>query len=351
MSERQARDPMAAGALLALLAAVAFGLTTPLIKRFGEFLGPFMTAALLYGGASIASVAGSSSAEAPLRRAHVPRLLLVALLGAVVAPVCLAWGLQRTSATAASLLLNFEAVFTVLLARAFYAEPIGKRVALAVAAMVAGGALLVADGAARGSGAVGVGAVAVLAASFGWASDNTLTRPLSDLDPSRVVFWKAGAGAALSLSVAAAMREPLPSAGAAIALAACGAVGYGASLRLYLLAQRKIGAARTGSIFAIAPFVGAVVAWIMGDRPGGGVELAAGALFGAAVYLHLTEKHGHHHRHEGMEHEHAHRHDDGHHEHAHPSPVAGEHSHPHWHDATEHDHPHGVDQHHRHSHE
>jgi len=34
----------------------------------------------------------------------------------VFAPVCLTWGLQRSDALSASLLLNFEAVFTVLLA-------------------------------------------------------------------------------------------------------------------------------------------------------------------------------------------------------------------------------------------
>jgi len=40
-------NPIALGTLLAALAALAFGVTTPFIQRFGTGLGPFTTAALL----------------------------------------------------------------------------------------------------------------------------------------------------------------------------------------------------------------------------------------------------------------------------------------------------------------
>ena len=45
--------PALKGGLLALLAAALFGLSTPLVQRFGAGLGPFTTAALLYAGAAI----------------------------------------------------------------------------------------------------------------------------------------------------------------------------------------------------------------------------------------------------------------------------------------------------------
>jgi drug/metabolite transporter (DMT)-like permease len=66
----------------------------------------------------------------------------VALFGAALAPALLAWGLQRAGATVGSLLLNLEAVFTILLARAFYREPIGLRVAAAVTLMTAAATVL-----------------------------------------------------------------------------------------------------------------------------------------------------------------------------------------------------------------
>jgi drug/metabolite transporter (DMT)-like permease len=41
-------DPIARGVLLALAAALAFGLSTPFVQLAGRGVGPFTTAALLY---------------------------------------------------------------------------------------------------------------------------------------------------------------------------------------------------------------------------------------------------------------------------------------------------------------
>ncbi len=345
------RGPMSAGGALALVSAVAFGATTPFVQRFGRGLGPFTTAALLYGGAALFSALPRPRREpATLRPGDLPRLMVVALLGAVVAPVALAWGLQRTSGVSASLLLNLEAVFTVFLARVLWSEPIGARAGAALLAMTAGGALLVASSTLSSPPGAGWGALAVVGATLAWAADNAVGRPLADRDPSRVVLLKAAAGACASALLALAFGEGWPSGGAMTALTSCGALGYGASLSLYLRAQREIGAARTGSIFAAAPFVGAALAWALGQRAAGPATFGAGVLFVAGVWLHLTEGHEHEHTHGAVEHDHAHSHRDPHHDHVHDVFPAGEHSHPHRHEPTTHVHPHGLDVHHRHRH-
>jgi hypothetical protein len=177
-----------------------------------------------------------------------------------------------------------------------------------------------------------------------------LTRPLADLDPAAVVRGKALLGALLTALVAAARGEPAPQPAALGGLLLCGATGYGVSLRLYLLAQRRIGAARTGSIFALAPFLGAAAAILLGDRSPTWTTGLAAALFACGAALHLTERHAHAHLHDAVEHEHAHRHDDGHHDHAHAGEAPAAHSHPHRHAELEHSHPHGPDLHHGHSH-
>lgn len=348
-------DPLLRGAGLALLAAVAFGVTTPLIQRFGKGVGAAPAAALLYAGAALASLdwpGRSRDREPPVRAAHLPRLVLVALLGAGFAPICLTWGLQHLDATSASLLLNFEAVFTVGLAWWIYHEAIGRRIAVALAAMAAGGVLLVA-GHAEGHGGFGfgLGAVAIVLSTLGWALDNTLARPLADLSPTEVVKWKGALGAAFGFALALASRQAFPRLIGLLGLLACGATGYGLSLRLYLRAQRQIGAARTGSIFAVAPFVGAAAAWCMGQGMLGPSSAAAALFFALGVYLHLSEDHAHRHTHQSIQHEHRHRHDDGHHDHEHHPPVLGEHSHPHVHEARTHEHRHAPDLHHRHEHE
>ena len=345
-------SPIATGVFLAVVAAVAFGVTTPVVAWAGRDLGSFSTAALLYAGAAAAALLARFAAaktDAPLRPTDRARVVAVALVGAALAPTLLAWGLQHSGPTIGSLLLNLEAVFTVLLARAVYREPIGGRVALAMCAMVLGGVALTAGVWHDAAWSV-LGVLAVGGATAAWALDNTLTRPLAERDPLHVVAAKAGVGASVTAVIALVRGEALPSPVAAAALLACGATGYGLSLRLYLLAQRRIGAGRTGSVFALAPFVGAALALATGDRPGGAWTVVAAALFGAGVYLHLTEHHHHAHAHVAQDHEHAHRHDDGHHDHAHERPVVGEHTHLHHHHAVEHDHDHAPDLHHEHVH-
>ena len=64
------------------------------------------------------------------------------MVGAVIGPVALAWGLQRTSGASASLMLTLEAVFTAVLARLWYHETLDRRVTLAMALLTLGGMLL-----------------------------------------------------------------------------------------------------------------------------------------------------------------------------------------------------------------
>src|SRR5580700_5610651 len=135
-------NPVAEGVLFAVVAAVLFGITTPIIKEAGADAGPFATAMLLYVGAALATLPWSRRSprrEAPMRKGHAGRLLAIALLGAVVAPASFAWGVQHSSGTSASLLLNFEAVFTVLLGWRLYGEGIAGRVVVAVFLMMLGG--------------------------------------------------------------------------------------------------------------------------------------------------------------------------------------------------------------------
>src|SRR5258706_12992255 len=102
MSERQ--TPLITGASAALLAALSFGVTAPLVTRFGAHVGPLSTASLLYAGAAASSLLRfERGSGAPFERRHVWRLAGIALVGAGVAPTLLAWGLQRTGGTVGSL--------------------------------------------------------------------------------------------------------------------------------------------------------------------------------------------------------------------------------------------------------
>ena len=337
--------------MLALLAAALFGLSTPWVQHFGQGLGAFTTAALLYAGA--ASVAllmrHPPEREAGLQRSDLPRIVAMAVFGAVIGPVALAWGLQRTSGSSASLMQTLEALFTAVLAWRLYGETMDRRVGLAMLFLLAGGMALVLEQGLAGSAQLS-GLLAVLLATAAWGVDNTLSRGVSGRDPGQVVLAKSTLGSVATVSLALLFGEPMPTITATAALLAIGATGYGLSLRLYLLAQRAFGAGRTGSVFAFAPFIGALAAFALGSRSGTWMLAAGGALMLAGVVLHLFESHGHAHEHEALAHEHAHSHDDGHHLHIHQPMPRGPHSHAHQHEPLQHAHPHVPDAHHLHSH-
>ncbi len=343
--------PALRGGLLALLAAALFGVRTPLVQHFGAGLGALTTAALLYAGAAAVGAWSRTriEREARVQRDDLPRLLTMAAFGAVIGPVALAWGLQRTSGTSASLMLTLEALFTAMLAWRLYRETMDGRVWAAMGLLLVGGMVLVMDQG-RGGGAQLAGLLAVLLATAAWGVDSTLSRALAERDPGQVVLAKAALGTSATVVLAVLFGEPLPSVSAALALLAIGASGYGLSLRFYLLAQRAFGAARTGSVFAFAPFVGAAFALVLGDRSASGLMALGSALMLAGVVLHLAESHGHEHEHTTLEHEHAHRHDDGHHDHRHQPMPEGSHSHSHRHAPTRHTHAHVPDAHHGHGH-
>jgi drug/metabolite transporter (DMT)-like permease len=346
-----ASAPALHGGLLSVLAAALFGLSTPLVQHFGQGLGAFTTAALLYAGAALVALQmrHPPEREAALRRSDYPRIVAMAAFGAVIGPVALAWGLQRTSGSSASLMLTLEALFTAVLAWRLYGESMDKRVGAAMLFLLAGGVALVFEQGLAGETQLS-GLLAVLLATAAWGVDNTLSRGVADRDPGQVVLAKAGLGVAATLCLAVVSGEPLTGGVAAGALLAIGATGYGLSLRLYLLAQRAFGAGRTGSVFALAPFMGALGAFAMGNRSGTWMLVLGGVLMLVGVLLHLFESHGHAHDHEARDHEHAHSHDDGHHLHTHDPMPTGPHSHAHHHAPHRHSHAHVPDAHHLHSH-
>ncbi len=348
----------------ALIAAVLFGVSTPLAKVLLGEVDPVVLAALLYlgCGAGVAvfklsghlagTVGRGGSAEARLRGRDLPWLAAAVAAGGVAAPIVLLVGLLHTPAATASLLLNFEGVATALIAAAAFREALGRRVWAAVALVTAASVLLSWEF--NGRWGVSWGALGILAACALWGADNNFTRHIAAKDPLVIVTVKGFVAGAVSLALALALGKPFPAWTAVAGAMLLGAFSYGLSLVFFVLALRGLGAARTGGLYGIAPFAGAAMSFVIFRESPHGLFWVSLPVMAAGAYLLLKEVHAHPHTHEAMEHEHGHRHDDGHHEHDHhpadPPLVDSWHSHPHRHEEFAHAHPHTPDLHHRHRH-
>ena len=353
-------DGLRSGVGLALTAAVLFGVSAPFAKLLLRDAVPQLLAGLLYlgSGAGLLLVwlvrrRAASKREAALTRRDAPWLAGAIAFGGVLAPLLLMTGLAHTPASSASLLLNLEGVFTALLAWFVFRENFDARIALGMAAILAGGVVLSWEG--RATLGAATGPLLVAGATLCWAIDNNLTQKVSAGDPVQIAMLKGLVAGSANTAIALALGAdwpPIPRLAGALAL---GFLSYGVSLVLFVLALRSLGTARTGAYFSSAPFVGAALSLVVFRERPGVAFITAAALMALGVWLHVTERHEHEHVHEVMVHEHAHVHD-AHHQHAHTPgdpPVADPtpHSHLHRHEPLVHSHAHYPDIHHRHGHE
>lgn len=339
------------GGTSAVGAGLLFGASAPLARLLLLQTSPWLLAGLLYLGSGL-----GLSAYRWWRHQAAPRVspsawgtvVVATFAGGVCAPVLLMVGLRGMAATHASLLLNLEGVFTVLLARFAFGERVGWRLGLGMAAILSAAVLLT-----TGSHVSVVllwPVVAVASACAAWALDNNLTRRVALIDATWLAALKGVTAGIANTSIALALGATWPPISVVVGALGLGSVAYGLSLVLFIRGLRDLGAARTSAYFSVAPFFGAALAVpLLGEAPHQRL-LLAGVLMAVGVWLQLSERHSHIHVHEAMGHEHAHTHD-LHHLHEHAGLVStGEHNHWHHHEGQTHTHPHAPDIHHRHGH-
>ncbi len=347
-------------ALQALLAAVLFGASAPLSKLLLGEVEPIPLAAFLYLGSGSGAFLlllfqgmrnKGQRVEARLSRSDLPWLGGALLAGGVGAPIILLLGLQRTPASTASLLLNFEAVATTLIAITFFKESIDRRIAWAIGMVTLASIVLTWTG---GNWGFSLGALGIIGACFLWGVDNNFTRHISAKNPLIIVGIKGLGAGAFSLVLCLLLKQQLPPAGIALLAMLLGSISYGISIQLFIIALRSLGAARTSTLFGVAPFVGVLLSLVLLREKPQILFWAALPVMAAGAWLMLTENHVHHHIHEPMVHEHRHSHPDEHHQHDSGQDIPlvnGAHTHVHLHERLEHEHAHSPDLHHRHEHE
>ncbi len=340
--------------LFAVLAAVCYGVSFPLSKILLNELPPAFMAALLYLGAGFGMAAVTLSRklkhnelmEAQITKKEFPYVSGMIALD-IAAPILLMFGLSMTTPANASLLNNFEVAATSLIAMFVFKEAIGKRMWTAIALITVSTVILSFED--ISSLSFSIGSLLIILACLCWGLENNCTRMLSLKDPLQIVVIKGLGSGAGSFIIALAARELRFNALYIIFALALGFFAYGLSIYFYISAQRELGAARTSAYYAIAPFIGVGLSFIVYSQPITVSFIAAFAIMIFGAYFATAERHTHQHTHETIEHAHRHTHSDGHHNHKHDFPVK-EHSHLHVHEPMVHVHFHMPDTHHAHTH-
>lgn len=339
----------------AILAALLYAISSPISKLLLKEIPPTLMAAFLYLGAGIGmSVVGfirnkkhKEKIEAKLTKSELPFTILMILLD-IMAPIFLMIGLTMTTSANASLLNNFEIVATTVIALLIFKESISKRFCLVIFLITLSSIILSVED--ISSFSFSYGSIFVLLGCICWGIENNCTRKLSIKDPLEIVIIKGFGSGIGSMLISFIIGEKTNNIYYIIAALILGFVANGLSIFFYIYAQRDLGAAKTSSYYAVSPFIGVLLSFIIFRQVPTISFVVALVIMIIGTYFASTEEHNHKHIHHYVTHEHSHSHDDGHHSHAHNEPVFGMHNHIHTHEKYVHSHKHTQDIHHSHAH-
>lgn len=278
----------------AVLAATLYALNAPVSKLLLEEIPAKLMAALLYLGAGAGMLVvwlvqrwrGLGQREEPLTRGDLPYTLGMIGLD-IAAPIFLMLGLSGTTAANASLLNNFEIVATSLIAFLLFHERISRRLWAGIALVTLSSLVLSVEDASSFS--FSAGSLFVLLACVCWGLENNCTRAISGKDPLEIVVVKGFGSGTGALIIALAAGERMTALGRILPAMLLGFVAYGLSIFLYIYAQRFLGAARTSAYYALAPFIGVALSFLLfRELPSLSFAVALGMMI-AGTYLVTTD--------------------------------------------------------------
>lgn len=260
------RNEKAAAVCYAIAAAVFYALNVPCSKLLLERIAPTYMAAFLYLGAG-AGVGimylfhHKDEAQAErLEKKDLPYTVGMVLLD-IIAPILLMLGVKLGTSANASLLGNFEIVATTLIALFIFKEKVSGKLWAAIGLITLSSIILSFGG--EGSFTFSFGSLLVLGATACWGLENNCTRSISDKSTYQIVTIKGFGSGTGSLMVAVIIGEKLPDIKYILPALVLGFVAYGLSIFTYIRAQKTLGAAKTSAYYAVAPFIGAFLSFMI----------------------------------------------------------------------------------------
>ena len=256
------------GIWYAILAATLYAINSPFSKLLLNYIPETLMAGLLYIGAGFGMLfllllrkfRSEKTSEEKLTKKELPYTIGMVLLD-IIAPICLLYGLNHTTAANASLLNNFEIVATSLIALLVFKESISNRLWLGIIFVTLSCAALSFENISSLSFSKG-SLFVLLAASF-WGLENNCTRMISSKDPLEIVMVKGIFSGIGSIIIGYIIGERMTNLWVIPLVLLLGFIAYGLSIYLYVYAQRTLGASRTSAYYAVSPFIGTFLSLII----------------------------------------------------------------------------------------
>lgn len=179
----------------------------------------------------------------------------------IIAPILLMLGVQLGTSANASLLGNFEITATTLIALLIFKEKASPKLWTAIGFITISSIILSFSG--TDSFKFSVGSLFVLGATACWGLENNCTRSISNKSTYQIVVIKGFGSGTGSLIVAVILGEKLPDIKYIMPAVILGFIAYGLSIFTYIRAQKILGAAKTSAYYALAPFIGAFLSFIL----------------------------------------------------------------------------------------
>ena len=252
--------------ILALLAAAFYAINTPFSKVLLENVPPTFLAAFLYLGAGVGvgimylfHIEKEDKSER-LTKQDLPYTVGMILLD-IVAPIFLMIGIKMGTASNASLLGNFEIVATTLIALLIFKEKVSGKLWIAIGLITLSSIVLSFEG--IGSFQFSIGSLFVILATCCWGLENNCTRKISEKSTYQIVLLKGIFSGGGAFVIAVLLGEKIPEMKYIGMIMLLGYVSYGLSIFVYIRAQRILGAAKTSAYYAVAPFVGSFLSFVV----------------------------------------------------------------------------------------
>ena len=154
---------------------------------------------------------------------------------------------------------------TTLISLLLFREKVSRRLWIAIGLITLSSMILSFGG--SGSFRFSTGSLLVLGAAACWGLENNCTRRISGKSTYQIVTIKGLFSGTGSFLVALLSGERFPAAVMLLPVLLLGFVAYGLSIFTYVRAQKTLGAAKTSAFYAIAPFAGAFLSFVLLREP------------------------------------------------------------------------------------